>query len=285
MYELGLVVISHFGIYSHYSREFRGEAMFKETIKKGIRPDYWRYMSWYRAHFGFFPAITAFSKLYFNNGIGEANTPSHDDLICFRPGSSDQEVFHQVFFSKEYAVELGTPNFIVDAGAHIGISSLFFASRYPHAQILAIEPESENFKLLCRNTRRYGNISPLQAGLWSKKGWLRINNETDEPWSFRVSEVEKESGIAAINMEFIFEEYNTPKIDILKIDIEGAEIEVFCDRPKWLQNVTNLIIELHDRFQPGCKETLESALTDFTYTFSTSGENRIYSNLQYKKKN
>ena len=144
--------------------------MFKETIKKEIRPDYWRYMSWYPDHYGFFPAITAFSKLYFNNGIGEVIAPWKHDSIYLRPGSNDQAVLHQILFSKEYEVELGTPHFIVDAGAHIGISSLFFANRYPHTQILAIEPESENFKLLCKNTRQHQNISPLQAGLWSNKG-------------------------------------------------------------------------------------------------------------------
>ena len=257
--------------------------MLKKTIKKGIRTDYWRYMSWQRSHFGFFPAIIAFSKLYFSGGIGEANAPLLHDSICIRPGTTDQDVFHQIFFSKEYAADLGTPDFIVDAGAHIGLSALFFANQYPRAKVIAIEPEPGNFKLLCRNTRRYSAIFPLQAGLWNKEGHLRITDSSAESWAFRVSEAAEDTGIPAISIDHIIEKYGITSIDVLKIDIEGAEVEVFSGCPKWLGCVKNLIIELHDRFRPGCAAALENALRDYSCRFSTSGENRIYSNLRHKE--
>lgn len=114
-----------------FFKAVKGSVMLKKTIKKGIRTDYWHYMSWQRSHFGFFPAIIAFSKLYFNGGIGEANAPLLDDSICIRPGTTDQDVFHQIFFSKEYAADLGTPDIIVDAGAHIGLSALFLPINTP----------------------------------------------------------------------------------------------------------------------------------------------------------
>lgn len=150
--------------------------------------------------------------------------------------------------------------------------------------MIAIEPEPGNFKLLCRNIRRYTNIFPLQAGLWNKEGHLRISNSTGESWSFRVSEAAEDTGIPAISIDRILEKYGITSIDVLKIDIEGAEVEVLSGHPNWLGCVKNLIIELHDRFRPGCKETLENALTNYTCTFSTSGENRIYSNLRPGKK-
>jgi FkbM family methyltransferase len=55
---------------------------------------------------------------------------------------------------------------IIDAGANIGLSALFFANKYPDAKIFAIEPEETNYKLLELNTKPYNNVCLIKAALW-----------------------------------------------------------------------------------------------------------------------
>lgn len=80
--------------------------------------------------------------------------------------SSDPDTFEQIFVSNEYDFLVETqPQIIVDAGANIGLASIYFANNYPEAKIIAIEPEQSNFELLKKNVAPYPNIIPLQAAL------------------------------------------------------------------------------------------------------------------------
>ena len=81
-------------------------------------------------------------------------------LYC-RPGTSDLEVFRQVFMERQYAC-LGaapSPRLIVDCGANVGYSSAYFLSRFPDAKLIAVEPDSGNFQMLQRN------LAPLLTSL------------------------------------------------------------------------------------------------------------------------
>jgi hypothetical protein len=66
---------------------------------------------------------------------------------------------------------------------------------------------------------------------------------------------------------------------VLKIDIEGSEIEVLNDSKTWLGSVKTLVIELHDRFRAGCTEALTLALQNFSYDEKRSGENIVITNI------
>lgn len=70
------------------------------------------------------------------------------------------------------------------------------------------------------------------------------------------------------------------RIDVLKIDIEGSEIEVLNHSKAWIDAVKTLIIELHDRFRPGCAEALQKAFSSHTYDKSRSGENIVMTNIK-----
>ncbi len=57
------------------------------------------------------------------------------------------------------------------------------------------------------------------------------------------------------------------EVDLLKLDIEGAEADLFRDGPPdWLKRVTNVAVELHDRFRPGCTERVLDALQGWNRT-------------------
>jgi len=253
--------------------------MLKTIIKKSVREDYWLFMSWYRERFGFLPAVLKYIALC-KNRIGTAPNPLTGGVVYLRPGTADQDVYHQIFVTREYDIDLGAPLFIVDAGAHIGLSSVFFVSKYPKATVIAIEPEPSNFDVLLRNVENYSNIKPIRAGLWSRKAHLSIQDSNVATWSFRVSEDSSGSGIPAIGIQDVITDFNMDRIDVLKIDIEGSEIEVLNHSKAWIDAVKTLIIELHDRFRPGCAEALQKAFSSHTYDKSRSGENIVITNIK-----
>ena len=80
-------------------------------------------------------------------------------------------MFVHVFRWGEYAWEFAeSPQVIVDAGAYTGLSTAFFALRYPAAKIIAIEPDEANFELLLRNTAAFANVQAVRAALWVESG-------------------------------------------------------------------------------------------------------------------
>jgi len=248
-------------------------------IKRLVRNDHWQFASWYKDRFGLFPALYNCMNIPFRNLASVPNSITGGKLVL-RPGTSDPSVYDQVFVARQYEVDLGDPRVIVDAGAHIGFSAVYFASRYPKARIIAMEPEPSNFALLLKNIKGFTNITAIHAGLWSKKANLQIDDSDVATWSFRVSETGSSHGITAFGVRDIMAEFNINKVDVLKIDIEGAELEVLKTSGDWLGDVRTLIIELHDRFQPGCTESLYDALKPFDYDANVVGENTVISNIR-----
>lgn len=254
--------------------------MIKAIAKKIIGEDYWSFLSWHRDHFGFLPTIQNYIYLLINNGIGRVSNTLTGGFVFLRPGTADQVVYDEIFIQKEYNINVSEPLFIVDAGAHIGLSSVFFASKYPRATVIAIEPEPSNYKMLLMNAKNYTNIKSMNAALWSQKTKMCIQNPDAPTWSFRVIEDTCGNEIEAISITDVMSIFDVNRIDILKIDIEGSELQVLNYSDSWMDYIGALIIELHDRFQPGCSEALQKAIAGFNYDKSISGESVILTNLR-----
>ncbi|MDQ6608517.1 MAG: FkbM family methyltransferase [Bacteroidota bacterium] len=190
--------------------------------------------------------------------------------IFLRKNSTDINVFIQVFSRHEYDLELfNEPKTIIDCGANVGMTSVYFAKRFPNATIIAIEPEKSNFQMLLKNTERYKNIQCLNYGLWSKTTNLEVIDRGEGSWAFIVKEIEHENvdSIKAISIDEVMRRFKIENIDILKIDIEGSEIEVFGESSKtWLPKVKTLVLELHDRMRKGCTQALFAALQNQEYS-------------------
>lgn len=187
--------------------------------------------------------------------------------VYLRNNYSDKAIFYQVFYEGQYQLDALPkihPHYIVDAGANVGLAALYFSNHFPDAKILALEPEPENFSLLRKNTDQYSNITPLEKAIWYKDGSVSIINPDAQAASFSVAEGQRDC-IPAISIPTLLEEFNWPGIDILKIDIEGAEREVFSSDTEWLQKVKLIIIELHDGIKPGTTKTFFNALAPYDY--------------------
>jgi FkbM family methyltransferase len=187
-----------------------------------------------------------------------------------RDNQSDKAIFFQVFYEKQY--DLYGVNFpevtkIIDGGANIGCASVYFSVRFPKAEILAIEPEENNFSLLKKNVEPYENVSCVQAGIWNKNEHLSIANPEGGAAEYMFeNNAESKNMINGMTIRSLLNLKNWSNVDIIKLDIEGAEKEVFsAEDLSWLNNTKLLIIELHDRYKKDCTKTVFKALNNFDY--------------------
>jgi len=195
-------------------------------------------------------------------GVAELRLSFLKHPLFVRRTRTDRHVFQQVFDRRDYdipALRALNPRVIVDAGAHAGYTSVFFANMFPDALIHSIEPHPENFELLSRNAKPYGNIKPLNAALWFEQGSVSLANPNADSSAFQFH---AGSSVTAVRVDDVAPDGS---IDILKIDVEGAERAIFERKPVWLSRVRALLIETHDQFLPGCSQAVFNALAAYRY--------------------
>lgn len=241
---------------------------------------------------GFFGASKALKALICNSTtVIKIRHLNYKYPIFLRFPSSDLPTFRQIFFDKEYDFSVSKdPEVIVDAGANIGLSSVYFANKYPKAKIIAIEPEETNYLHLKKNVASYQNIVPVQAALWGHNGEIDLVDPGLGKWGFMTQNSGKSKNsnkhtyqkISAKTVDQVMREHHLRNIDILKIDIEGAEKEVFCDTSLWIGKVDSLIIELHEHMKLGCNRSFYMGSSGFCFEW-LQGENVYLSRGQYIK--
>jgi FkbM family methyltransferase len=197
-------------------------------------------------------------------GITGLKIDGYAHPVFVRAGTSDLDVVMQLMGSHELGFDLSAnPQWIVDLGANIGLSAIYLANRFPSARILAIEVERENYELLVRNAQPYPQITPIHKAVWHTGGAVRITNPEAQPWSFRVEQTTSDDpdGIEAISINDLLADFGISTIDLVKMDIEGAELEVLSTGTSpWLERTRVLAVELHERYKPGCTAALDTAV-------------------------
>jgi FkbM family methyltransferase len=190
--------------------------------------------------------------------------------LVLRLGTSDILVLFGVFEREDYAVDLAVaPTTIVDAGAYTGFSSIYFATRYPGARVLALEPDPTNFEALVENTRPYPNIIPLNEALWHEECALGLYDSGTGHWGFFVEQeappgVPRLGQVNATSMPALIKRYAIGGIDILKLNVEGSEREILGHCGEWIGRVGAILAaRLHDDLKPGCSEAFERVVASF----------------------
>lgn len=217
-------------------------------------------------------------KARFSNNPGFQlawNTCTHP--VHLRFGTSDIPTFKQVFLDQEYACRFAAPpSVIIDAGANIGLYSILMASQFPAARIIAIEPEKSNFDLLLRNSAPYPNITPVFGALWHTSEDIRLVDPGRGNWGFACAP--KREAAAALDcvpgftVPTLLQRFSLDRVSVLKVDIEGSEKFVFENSGEWISSVDALIVELHDRWYPGCSRSFYSNTPGFSREW-VRGEN------------
>jgi FkbM family methyltransferase len=202
--------------------------------------------------------------------------------------SSDMSVFHQIFIFEEYSSlrDLGNVSLVLDLGANVGFSSAYFLSCFPKSRVVAVEPDARNLAVCRINLMAYGNrVILLHGAAWAErmrlcfsKGSFRDGRE----WTTQVSipPLGSVGDVQAWDVGSLIDMAGGTDVDLLKVDIERAELALFGDTAKrWLPRIRNICIELHG---PDCQEAFFNALTDFDYELESSGELTICRNLRVK---
>jgi FkbM family methyltransferase len=176
--------------------------------------------------------------------------------IYYRPGESDLAAFLQIFTHKEYESIGALPSdaLIIDCGANVGYSSAWFATRFPLAKVISLEPDAGNFAVLERNLAQFGSrVRAVRGAVWSRECGLvfdRSGYRDGLSWSIRVREalVGETPEVRAYDIPSLMRMENASRIALLKIDIERAEIELFSAASRgWISNCDKIAIELHDQ--------------------------------------
>jgi FkbM family methyltransferase len=164
---------------------------------------------------------------------------------------------------------------IVDAGANIGASAVYFSHAFPESKILAIEPEENNCDLLRKNCAGL-NLALIEGGVGCNNGVLFLTDPGRSDWAFRLGEQGNLKVPVFAADELVMDQINHGlEPFIFKIDIEGGESELFRERTVWMQRFPLLIIELHDWLLPGTSNSRNflRAVSTMNYDLVFRGEN------------
>jgi FkbM family methyltransferase len=198
------------------------------------------------------------------------NVPTTTTLLGPRIEILDAQRFlqmKQVLFDEElyrFNAEGDTPR-ILDCGAGIGLSVLYFKRLYPHGMITAFEPDPLVYEVLKRNCDSWGagdvRLSP--KAVWTCDDSYGFRRMSGYPGRLSESTV----GDEAIEVQTCrLRSYIEQPVDLLRLNIEGAEIDVLLDCADLLDRVRNLIVDYHSSFgQAQRLDILMSLLTRAGY--------------------
>lgn len=215
--------------------------------------------------------------------VVSVSPPKSREQFLIRCLTSDVHTFWQTFIDRQaYFSIKGKPAVIVDAGANIGATAVCFAMRFPQARVYALEVEEQNYKMLQKNVANYRNIVPLKLGLWTQAGHLEVINPGALNWSFQTRSVTGTGGVEGsvecVGIKDLLRKFDLDSIDLLKIDIEGAEYEIFAEGVSgWINKVAVLAIELHEKQCPGVTRLVFSELEKYGFAATRSREYYIFS--------
>jgi FkbM family methyltransferase len=173
--------------------------------------------------------------------------------MAMRPRSYDLYVLGEVFWEEVYAPRLKqitAPEVVLDLGANIGAFSVWAARRWHVGKIVAVEMEDDNFDLLEENIRLNGlrgAVIPVKAAIWDENVQVGIKRHPFNHGMHQVCLDTGEKGIPALTLVKLMDTVKVKKVDILKMDIEGAEDRIFngTNERLFAQGVGYLVAEMH----------------------------------------
>jgi FkbM family methyltransferase len=169
-----------------------------------------------------------------------------DNVLIVIPDAASFLFMHKEIFEQEIYKFISPTEepFIIDAGANIGLSTIYFKKLYPKARILAFEPDDYIFKYLQKNILQFGlkEVQLIKKGLWDKETMLPFNSEGADGGAIDFNEQKKTQNEIEVTS---LKPFLNRKVDFLKIDIEGAEYTVLQDIKDKLNLVDNIFVEYH----------------------------------------
>jgi FkbM family methyltransferase len=173
---------------------------------------------------------------------------------------ADAFVHSEVFENQYYRMPLHpAPATILDLGANIGLSAIYFARCYPESRIACVEPMPGNLKLLVRNLKENAvDAEVIAAAIDAKDGVVAMEHGAAD-YGHKIA-MATPSGVslevASVSVSSILRRLGWDRISLLKVDIEGHEAALFARDCDWLEQVDAMCIEWHDEGGDACLASL-----------------------------
>lgn len=224
---------------------------------------------WLKINFKFIIVDRFFKKLYTEDIFGFKVRAFNYWSIRFQ--------FHEVFFRNEYLFRTEAPQpIILDCGANIGFATLYFKWLHPESTIYTFEPDPRTFELLKENVESNDleNVHLFNAAVSDHDGTIDFYNDVETPGSLLMSTKQERMPKQKVTVDSkalsaLITEENLDHIDMLKIDVEGAEKEVMQDLTKnkqQLDRIDKIVMEYHHNI-----EGYASNLGEFLQMFEDAG--------------
>ena len=185
-----------------------------------------------------------------------------------REATSDALVFDRIIAKRQYDLRrlrrvnelgefvagaikaTGKHPLVLDLGANIGASSMFFADHIQDALVVALEPDPGNFKVLTENIDPLC-VQPMLAAISSSKGYARLVDPGEGHWGYRTEKMTAQANapglVPCLTVNDIYAQLHSRCFPFLvKIDIEGSEADLFSRNTEWVARTPLIIVELHD---------------------------------------
>jgi FkbM family methyltransferase len=173
----------------------------------------------------------------------------YSDLLSLCPQ------WHDIFIdgALEYRADSAAPR-ILDCGGNVGLASLFFKRRFPSARITAYEADPAIYKMLRANldANGAGDVESVHAALWTENGRVRFLAEGSDSGTIDVRSNgidERTVDVPSLRLRDLIANDPNGRINLLKLDIEGAEDAVLADCEPVLDQIDAIVMDLHE-FDP-----------------------------------
>lgn len=176
------------------------------------------------------------------------------ESMVLRGGTSDVLVFREIFLENCYraAIEALSPKAaglrILDCGANIGLFSALCAKFFNSPSVVSVEPDPGNIEALRTNIANLrAEVMTIPAFVGGSNGLGYLHDAGQGEWGFQLTRtaVAGVTPVSIFDIPTLMKHAGWEKIDLLKVDIEGAEVEVFAKNESWIDSVSSIIVELH----------------------------------------
>ncbi|MBX2963396.1 MAG: FkbM family methyltransferase [Cyclobacteriaceae bacterium] len=198
---------------------------------------------------------------------------------------ADNQIFNYVILRRCYMgiADKNEVSRIMDLGAHIGLSAISFLSEYLNAEVLVVEPDPGNYKLLVENTSSYNSskvrVYHYNTAIYADETEMLLHDPQTGTHGFQILEknsYDQGRVVKAVTINNLLDRHGWDQVDIIKINIEGAEKELFERNTEWIARTKCLIVETHDRFKDGASKSVFRALEKFPYKMRILEQNLIF---------
>ena len=245
-----------------------------------------------QVEFGLFKNLINLIKkpiLYGEDRLGQIFVKSISRELYYRKKTSDFKNINQHFLHKEL-FEIPWQNYenYLDLGCYCGYSIIVARHLNPRIKIFGLEPFVSNYEIAKMNTIKDKNVKILNAAIWIHNDGVRLFESSEGFWAWQVREKENYLNVSKVTQSMtiqkIFSVLNIEKMDLIKLDIEGAEALIMEKHGEFIfSNCSNVLVEVHD-WIPGVEDKFNRAITNlrdrFRFQITYVGEYTFFQNVE-----